>query len=142
MSLVLTNVRQVDGSVVAVRTEGKTITAVGPEVSAAGGDMLIDGKAAFVVPGLVDCHVHLDKTYWGMAWRPHEAGADIQDRVRTERRQRRQLDKSVEVRAMALLQTMLDNGTTRLRTHVDIDSDVGLTQLEAVLAARQAVAGQ
>jgi len=139
LSLILTNVRRTNGTAVAIRIEGAVIAAAGPNVRGDPADTIIDGSGAFVLPGLVDSHVHLDKTYWGMAWRPHEAGADIRDRVQTERRQRAGLAHSVETRARALLDQLLSQGTTRLRTHVDIDSDTGLRQLEAVLAARQAV---
>ena len=44
----------------------------------------------------------------------------------------------IEARASALIRTLIVNGTTRVRSHVDIDNDVGLGNLEAVLRVREA----
>ena len=44
----------------------------------------------------------------------------------------------IEARASALIRTLIANGTTRVRSHVDIDNDVGLANLEAVLRVREA----
>ena len=46
----------------------------------------------------------------------------------------------IEARASALVRTLIANGTTRARSHVDIDNDVGLANLEAVLKVREAFA--
>src|SRR3984957_3994406 len=46
--------------------------------------------------------------------------------------------RPIEARASALIRTLIANGTTRTRSHVDIDNDVGLANLEAVLRVREA----
>lgn len=35
----------------------------------------VDGRGRLALPGLVDGHAHVDKTLWGLSWRPHSAGA-------------------------------------------------------------------
>jgi cytosine/creatinine deaminase len=44
----------------------------------------------------------------------------------------------IEARASALVRTLIANGVTRARSHVDIDNDVGLDNLEAVIKVREA----
>jgi cytosine deaminase len=44
-------------------------------------------------------------------------------------------------RALALARAYLANGTTRMRTHADIDPEIGLRHVEATCAVRDALAG-
>ena len=43
------------------------------------------GLFALVLPGLVEAHAHLDKSLWGMGWRPNDAGPRLIDKVDNER---------------------------------------------------------
>jgi cytosine deaminase len=49
---------------------------------------------------------------------------------------------SVRERANLLLEMAVSQGTVALRTHVDIDDDIGLTNLEAILDLRRAWSGK
>jgi len=89
------------------------------------------------LPGFVDGHCHLDKTLWGMPWRPHAAGATVADRIEVERKVRGSLPVPTIERGRALLEQMIACGTTALRTHVDIDSIRKLDDLHAILALRE-----
>jgi len=95
-----------------------------------------------VLPGLIDGHVHLDKTFIGLPWRPHRAGPSVPDRIRAERDGRADLDLPVVERAKGMLAQALGHGTVALRSHVDIDPDSRLDHLHQVMAARQAFADQ
>jgi cytosine/adenosine deaminase-related metal-dependent hydrolase len=97
----------------------------------------IDCDANVVIPGLVDAHLHLDKTLLGGAWRSHTASDSVAERIRNERLERRRIPVPLSVRAEALLQLAISQGTTALRTHVDIDDDIGLEGLEAILNLRE-----
>ena len=103
---------------------------------------VIDLAGHLLLPGLVEGHVHLDKTLLGTPWRPHAAGNSVRERVANEKAMRRELTVPVEVRAEALLHRCLAAGTTRLRSHVDLDEVTGLSGLEALLRLREAWKGR
>ncbi len=98
----------------------------------------IDLKGALLLPALVDGHIHLDKTHWGAPRRAHVEGHSVRERIATERVERHRVALPIEARASALIRTLIANGTTRVRSHIDIDNDVGLANLEAVLRVREA----
>ncbi|XIA64264.1 amidohydrolase family protein [Bradyrhizobium sp. TZ2] len=93
-----------------------------------------------VLPGLVDGHIHLDKGFVGDDWKPHRpctAGFSVRERVLFEKQALAEA-KPIPVRAAALIDLCVSHGTTQMRSHVDIDTQVGLRNLEQVLAARDA----
>jgi cytosine/creatinine deaminase len=110
------------------------IAALGPEASAAAPDAdVVDAAGRLVLPGLVDAHCHLDKTLWGMPWVSHLAGDALSDRIRHDRERRAALGVPHVGRMTELLTTMNEFGTTAVRTHTDVDPDVGLRGVEAVV---------
>ena len=94
----------------------------------------LDARGGLVLPGLVDGHAHVDKTLWGLPWRPHSAGAGLDALIENERSGRRLLPPVVD-RAAALFEAYSAHGTTLIRTHVDVDLDNGVTAVEDVLEA-------
>jgi cytosine deaminase len=97
-----------------------------------------DGQGDLVLPGLVDAHAHIDETLWGQPWRPHSAGDGLASLIENERRYRPGLPP-VAPRAESLLRDYIANGTSAVRSHVDVDPDVGLSGIDGVCAARDAV---
>ena len=85
--------------------------------------------------------MHLDKTLWGLPWRPHRAGPSVLDRIENERRMRRELDLAPEVQAERLVRQAVSRGTVHIRSHVDIDTEIGLRNFEGVMAARDRLKG-
>lgn len=147
------NARALDGTPVDVRVEDGRIAAIGtslPPVSppsapsasplAADGVTRIDARGALLLPGLVESHTHLDKTVWGMPWYVNDCGSRLIDRIDNERRWRAESGHDAGAASLALGRAFLAAGTTRLRTHVDIDTDAGLRHLEGVLATRETLA--
>lgn len=120
-------------------TDGRIATVGDAREDWAGPD--IDGGGRLVLPALVDGHAHLDKTLWGLPWRPHSAEPGLAGLIANEHAHRGALPP-VEERAATLLQTYLEHGTTRIRTHVDVDPDQGLAAVEGVLAAAERFAGR
>jgi len=134
--LLVRNVRPMAGATVDVRVAGGVIERVGPGLAAAPGVEVVDGGGGIALPGLVDAHMHLDKTFWGLPWRAHEAGPTVLDRIDNERRLRRELRLAPDVQAEALARQAVSRGTLHIRSHVDVDTEIGLRNLEGVMAAR------
>lgn len=94
-----------------------------------------------MLPGFVDGHCHLDKTLFGTPWLAHSAENSTAGRVAAERARRAAIALPVAERASRLLERMVACGTTALRTHVDIDTSIGLAHLQSILGLRQAWQG-
>ena len=101
------------------------------------GDARIDLKGQLLVPAFVEGHIHLDKTHWGAPRVAHVEGRSVRERIAAERVARHRVGLPIEARASGLIRALIANGTTRLRSHVDIDNDVGLANLEALVAVRE-----
>jgi cytosine deaminase len=136
--MILANARLPDGRSADVEIAGGLIAALHPPRSAHHAGERIDLKGALLLPAFVDGHIHLDKTHWGAPRLPHVEGRSVRERIAVERIQRHRVALPIEARASALIRTLIANGATRVRSHVDIDNDVGLANLEAVLRVREA----
>jgi cytosine/creatinine deaminase len=87
-----------------------------------------------VLPGLVDAHVHLDKTF---STTFNKSGT-LQEAIDTWRQEKPNLTyEGYAARMMQAMQVAVVKGTTHLRTHVDIDSESGFVALEAMLDVRE-----
>src|SRR4029079_4388846 len=71
-------------------------------------------------------------------FQPHRAGASVAERIRIEKELRRSLALPVEARATRRGEQVVGYGTVALRTHVDIDDEVKLDGLHALLKVREA----
>jgi cytosine deaminase len=98
---------------------------------------VLDIGGDLVLPGLVDGHMHLDKTLMGLPWMAHMAGPTRMSRIETDKTILAHLPVSTEERAGNLIEACVARGTAHLRTHVDIDLETRLLKLEGVLAARE-----
>jgi cytosine deaminase len=99
----------------------------------------VQGEGALLLPGLVESHTHLDKTLWGLPWYVNEVGPRLEDRIANERRWRAASGHDAGAQSLALARAFLARGATRLRTHVDIDTEAGLKHLLGVLRTREAL---
>jgi len=136
--MILANAHLPDGTVADVEIAGGRIAALHPPGSADAPGERVDLAGALLFPAFVDGHIHLDKTHWGAPRLPHVEGHSVRERIAAERVERHRVALPLEERASALIGTLIANGTTRVRSHVDIDNDVGLANLEAVLGVREA----
>jgi cytosine deaminase len=99
----------------------------------------IDLANALVVPGFVEGHIHLDTSFYGDAWRPHKPctdGFDVHERVAFQAQNMAEA-APMDVRARNQLDLCIAHGTTQMRSHVMVDSSVGLTSLETILRVRE-----
>src|SRR6185295_977172 len=97
-----------DGRRVDIRIAGGKIAEIGGvgSTSAPSSDR-IDLAGALVLPGLIDGHIHLDKTLLGLPFRPHRAGASVAERIRIEKELRRSVSLPVEARATRLVEQVV-----------------------------------
>ena len=138
--LLLTNVRPMGGVATDILIRKGVISEIGPGLSAAG-VAVEDGAGALVIPGLVDAHTHLDKTTWGMPWYGGRKGGVLQNLIDNERNERIPLGLDVHRQSMRHAVGLIANGTSHIRSHVDVDTDHGLTLLEGKVRTREALAG-
>ncbi len=99
----------------------------------------VDARGHVVLPGLVEAHCHLDKTLFGRPWVPHSAADTLTSRIANDRSRRLGLGLPDMVAMAALVRAMVRSGTTALRTHTDIDPEVGLRGVEAVSRLAESV---
>ncbi|MET0543295.1 MAG: amidohydrolase family protein [Variovorax sp.] len=141
-TLLVRNVRHPATASVDVLVRGDRIAAIGAGLEAPPGCTVEDGGGALLLPGLVEGHTHLDKTLWGMDWYRNEVGPRLGDRIDNERTFRATSGHDAAAQSLVLARAFLANGTTRLRTHVDIDTQAGLRHLEGVLRTRDTMAAR
>ncbi|RAP61958.1 cytosine deaminase [Achromobacter sp. HZ01] len=137
--LLLKNVRA-GRDPVDVLVRGGRIRKIGPALEAEPGMALEDGGGALLLPGLIEGHTHLDKTTWGSPWYVNQVGPALTDRIHNERQWRASTGHDAASHARALALAFLREGATRIRTHVDVDTDAGLRHLDGVHATRQELA--
>lgn len=94
----------------------------------------VDLQGFAVLPGLVDGHIHLDKSFVGDRWHPHQPVNSLRERLAVEKAAVAAAAPMVD-RAEALIRQCSGFGTVAMRCHVDIDGSTGLRHLEAVREA-------
>jgi len=136
MDLVLRNASLGDrAGTLDIGIAGGKVAALSSRLEAAAPAIDVAGK--LVVPGFIETHIHLDK-------------ACILDRCRTDRgtleeaiaevsrAKRGFTDDDVFARAGRALEKAIVQGTTHVRTHVEVDPGIGLTGFNAIKRLAQA----
>lgn len=138
MRQVIRNVRPLGAAPVDVVLEGDRIGGIMP-AGRAPADLpcLVEGNGRLLLPGLVESHVHFDKTLWGTPWRPNTAGPTRIDKIANERRVLAGFEVSIAARAGALIEHCIARGSLHFRSHVDAEPDWGMAHVEAMLALRE-----
>lgn len=138
-SILLRNVRPLGGASADILIRDGRIQTIG-EVATTD-TPAIDGGGALALPGLIEGHAHIDKTVWGGPWYRNEVGPTRWDRIVNERDWRAGGRHDATARGLGIARQYLANGTTRMRTHADIDHEIGLAHVHASMAVRDALAG-
>src|SRR5680860_572989 len=86
----------------------------------------IDGGGRLIFPGLIDAHGHMDKTLMGLPWHRNEVGPTLLDMIENERRVRREEKIDFHEQSMRHARAAIAVGTTHIRSHVDVDTEIGL----------------
>ncbi|WP_163100569.1 amidohydrolase [Peribacillus alkalitolerans] len=96
----------------------------------------VDGEGKLVMPSLRDMHIHIDKTYYGGPWKAVKpAPKGVQSRIEEEQTILPQQLPFVQERAEKMIELLLRNGHTHIRTHCNVDPVIGLKNLEATVHA-------
>jgi len=131
--LILRNARIVGGLAEAplqdIAIQDGAIAAIEPGLAAEGDEIDVEGR--MVSPGLIESHIHLDKSRILDRCTPSpNRGTDHMQRVSAVKPGFTVED--VYDRARASLEQSLLNGVTHMRTHVEVDPNVGMTSFEAL----------
>lgn len=127
-----------DGSLHDVRIdEGGVIAGVEPASGAPIAAGETDGRGLLALPGLVNAHAHIDKSWLGHPWQSYGGEGGTDGRIRHERARRDELGIPGLDITRRVLAEFVRFGTTAIRTHVDVDLGLGLRGIEIV---REAVA--
>lgn len=115
---------------------GEKIVALTESISEKG-ETEIDARGKLVSPAFVDPHIHLDKTNIVDVVRPNASGT-LKEAIEIiwEKKKIYTDDDIVERAGRTILQAV-QHGTTRLRTHVDVDTIGGLAPLKGLLEAKK-----
>ena len=136
---VLRNVRPMGGPSVDMLIRDARIDSLVPAGTADKGlPTLLDGAGQLLLPGLVEAHVHFDKTLWNMPWRPNSAGPTRWHRITNEHAV---LHDEVKVpvadRAGPLIEHCIARGSLYFRSHLDAQTLFGLKHIESMLELRK-----
>ncbi|WP_408006937.1 amidohydrolase [Pseudalkalibacillus sp. A8] len=95
----------------------------------------VDGKGFLAIPTFKEMHNHLDKTYLSLDWKACKPVKNLEERLHYEAMELEELGPTTKQRASKMIELILSNGSTHIRTHVNIDPYIGLKNLEGVKAA-------
>ncbi|WP_233857326.1 amidohydrolase family protein [Paraburkholderia sp. HD33-4] len=133
---VFINAIDVNGNALNLAVKNGLFAAVGSQHPETGDEEIIDLEGHLVLPGFVDGHIHLDKSFVGDRWRPHRPASSLRERLAVEKQELAGA-RPIAERADALIRQAASFGTIAMRSHVDVDASTGLTHLHAVMAARE-----
>lgn len=126
---IIRNARLLDGRTVDIGVAAGRIAAV--EAGLAADAPALDAGGRLVIPGLVETHVHLDKTC--IMDRCQAAEGSVAEAVRlTSAAKKTFTPEDVYARGRQTLERAIGWGTTRMRTHVEVDPGIGMRGFEGV----------
>jgi len=132
MDLIIRNASIPQGSqlrVVDIGIDGGMIAAVAAALPADA--MQCDAAGCLVVPGLIETHIHLDKTCILDRCRIEEG--TVAEAVRETAAAKRNFTvEDVYARGKRTLERCIAQGTMHMRTHVELDPGIGMIGFEAV----------
>jgi cytosine deaminase len=133
MDLVLRNLRLAEGESTVVTDlgiAGGRIAALEPGLAAEAEEMDLGGR--LVVPGFVESHIHLDKAC--ILERCAAEEGTLQEAIREVSKAKRAFTvEDIQARARRTLDRCILQGTTRMRSHLEVDPVIGTKSIEAVL---------
>ena len=110
------------------------IAAVAADLPRGAPEKRLDGR--LVVPGFIETHIHLDKSCL-LGRCQCEKGTLDEAVVAVAAAKRGFTHDDVYERASRTLEKAIKQGTTRMRTHVEVDPRVGLTSVHALLQLKK-----
>jgi cytosine/creatinine deaminase len=132
MDLILRNARIIGREVATfdIGIERERIAAIEPRLAAEGRTIDLEGR--LVSPGFIETHIHLDKSC--ILDRCKAEKGDLEEAIGEVAKAKRAFTpEDVYGRARRTLEKAILNGTTHMRTQLEVDPGVGLRGFEGVL---------
>jgi len=132
MDLILRNARRLDAEheLTDIGIDGGKIAAIEPGLAAEGETIDLGGR--LISSGFVETHIHLDKSC--ILDRCRSERGDLEEAIAEAARAKAAFTpEDVHSRAVRTLEKAILQGTTHMRTHLEVDPGVGLRGLEGVL---------
>ncbi len=136
MDFILRNARLASdpGQLTDIGSAGGKIVVLAPRLAAEAEELDVGGR--LVSPGFVETHLHLDKSC--ILDRCRSERGDLDEAIgQVARAKAAFTPEDVYARAKRTLERCILNGTTHIRTHVEVDPGVGLRGLEGILPLRR-----
>ncbi len=129
--LLLHDCRLLDGSAADIGCLKGRIAAIG-NLSGQSAQRMLRCEGRAVTPGLVESHIHLDKAL--LSERAPSTEGTVAEAIRVTGVAKRAFTvEDIRARAPTVLDLAVRQGTTAMRSHVEVDPLVGLKGLEALL---------
>lgn len=117
-----------------IGVSGGRIAAIEPHLACEAVEVDVGGRLA--LPGFVDTHIHLDKAC--LLGRCLHGHGSVSEAIRAVAGMKKDFTvEDVYARGAKVLERAIVHGTTRMRTHVEIDPRIGLRGFEAVKALKR-----
>lgn len=130
----VSNARFSDGNISGLSFSNGLVSRVG----AVSGKPDVDARGMLVHPGFVNVHTHLDKADLISRMKPGQFGKSLEEnRELVKAFKRSYSEREVFERAGTVLEEMVAQGCTAVRTQVDVDPTCGLTPLRALVRVRE-----
>ncbi|MFF7144213.1 amidohydrolase [Streptomyces nodosus] len=139
--LILTNVRPWGMKAADIVVSGGEIRELLPAGAAGEPGERVEGDELLALPGFINAHAHVDKSWWGRPWVPYGGEPTTAGRIAHERAERDALGIPGVANSLTVLREFLRHGVTAVRSHVDVDLGAGLRGIDAVREAVDALGG-
>ena len=134
MDLVIRNARIFGDVPVDIGIQSGKIVALGPDLTTDA--PAFDAAGRLVCPGLVETHIHLDKTRI-IDRCPPEDGRNANAVPRVAAVKATFTEEDIYRRASTTLENCIKHGTNRMRTHVELDAGVEMRSFDALEKLRR-----
>jgi cytosine/creatinine deaminase len=132
MDLIIRNACMLEGGelhVADIGIQGAIIAAIAPALVADAPEL--DAANGLVIPGLIETHIHLDKTC--ILERCRIEQGTVAEAVRETAAAKRNFTvEDIYARGRRTLERCIAHGTTRMRSHVELDPGIGMIGFDAV----------
>ncbi|WP_257349945.1 amidohydrolase [Pseudalkalibacillus decolorationis] len=136
-----TSFEKQDGVVIKTNTESKDIlikegiiAAISDSIELQDGVTILEADGQLLMPAFREMHIHIDKTYFSGPWKACKPITNgIFTRIEEEQKLLPKQLAVAEERADRMVQHLLAQGHTHIRTHCNIDPTIGLKNLEVTV---------
>lgn len=143
-----TGFNEVNGTIISTATEkydvlieDGVIKAIDKELKSSGID-IVDGEGHLLLPAMREMHIHIDKTYFGGPWQaPRAITNGIFTRFEEEETLLPRQLETAEERAHAVVSHYISQGHRHIRSHCNVDPQIGTKHIELTKRVLDTYAG-